>query len=222
LTATTATGPGTTTGTGTTATGTAFAQDFDSFLKLLTAQLQNQDPLAPMDADKFTSQLVQFSGVEQAINTNAKLDSLIGMSSAGLAGAGLQYVGAEVEVDGSEVTLDAGGADLRYSLAAPAATVQISLYDQSGKLVQQMSGPGAAGGNEAHWDGLIAPALRAPAGTYRANVVAKDAAGQPVAASQARRGTVDAAEVRNGTLLLDIAGTEVPADTVRIVGRPSS
>ncbi len=86
MTTTSATSAGTTTSAATGKAGTSFAQDFDSFLKLLTAQLQNQDPLAPMDADKFTSQLVQFSGVEQAINTNTKLDTLIGMSSAGMAG----------------------------------------------------------------------------------------------------------------------------------------
>ena len=222
MTTTSATSAGTTTSAATGKAGTSFAQDFDSFLKLLTAQLQNQDPLAPMDADKFTSQLVQFSGVEQAINTNTKLDTLIGMSSAGMAGAGLQYVGAVVEVDGSEVTLDDSGADVRYGLAAPAATVQVSLYDQSGKLVKQMTGTGGAGDNQVHWDGLISPAVRASAGTYRASVTAKDSAGQPVAASLAQRGTVDAAEVRNGTLLLSIGGTEVPADSVRVVGRASS
>ncbi len=206
----------------TTSATTGLSTDFNSFLKLLTAQLQNQDPLAPMDADKFTSQLVQFSGVEQAINTNTKLDQLIGMSSASMAGAGLNYVGAQVETDGSQVTLDDSGADVRYSLGAPAATVQISLFDQNGRLVQQMSGPGATGDNQAHWDGLLSPGVRAPDGTYKASIVAKDAAGQPVVATLGQIGTVDAAEVRNGTLLLSVGGTEVPADTVRIIGRAAS
>ena len=55
------------------------AEDFDSFLQLLTTQLQNQDPLSPLDTNEFTSQLVQFAGVEQQINVNQKLNSLVSL-----------------------------------------------------------------------------------------------------------------------------------------------
>jgi len=58
----------------TTASKASLSQDFDDFLQLLTTQLQNQDPLNPMDSNEFTNQLVQFSQVEQQINSNQKLD----------------------------------------------------------------------------------------------------------------------------------------------------
>ena len=62
--------------------------DFDMFLKLLTAQLQNQDPLEPMDASEFTKQLVQYSSVEQVIYTNKNLETLIALQQqGGLTGA---------------------------------------------------------------------------------------------------------------------------------------
>ena len=59
---------------------TGLAEDFAQFLTLLTVQLQNQDPLSPMDTTEFTNQLVAFTGVEQQINTNQKLDSLVAMN----------------------------------------------------------------------------------------------------------------------------------------------
>ena len=54
--------------------------DMDTFLTLLTTQLQYQDPLDPMDASEYTNQLVQYSNVEQAIQTNSKLDNLLNLS----------------------------------------------------------------------------------------------------------------------------------------------
>ena len=75
------------------------ASDFDSFLLLLTTQLQNQDQLEPMDAEKFTEQLVQFSGVEQAIETNAKLEDMVGLLQTSQTTAALQYLGSSGRAD---------------------------------------------------------------------------------------------------------------------------
>lgn len=76
--------------------GLKLAEDFDQFLNLLTTQLQNQDPLNPMDSNEFTNQIVQFSQVEQAINTNQKLDSLVSLQLASISGAALNYVGMDI------------------------------------------------------------------------------------------------------------------------------
>src|SRR6185503_2408522 len=70
-----------------------FAQNFDSFLTLLTAQLKNQDPLAPMDSTQFTTQLVQFTGVEQAIHQNKSLETLIALQKDAGVGAAVGYLG---------------------------------------------------------------------------------------------------------------------------------
>ena len=56
----------------------ALASDFETFLKLLTSQLRNQDPLKPLDSTDFVAQLASFSAVEQQVNTNTKLDQLLG------------------------------------------------------------------------------------------------------------------------------------------------
>ncbi len=72
------------------------AGNFDTFLKLLTTQLQNQDPMSPMDSNEFTQQLVAFSSVEQQINTNDNLQSLIALSLSQQASAAVNYIGHSV------------------------------------------------------------------------------------------------------------------------------
>ncbi len=64
--------------------GLKLADDMQQFLTLLTTQLQNQDPLSPMDSTEFTNQLVQFSQVEQQITSNQKLDSLLALQLASI------------------------------------------------------------------------------------------------------------------------------------------
>src|SRR5690554_3558349 len=93
------------------------ADNFDNFLKLLTTQLQHQDPLSPLDPTQFTEQLVQFSGVEQAIKTNEALGQLIALISADRLARAADYVGAEVEAAGQTVRLrDTGSAAFHYRL----------------------------------------------------------------------------------------------------------
>ena len=84
-------------------TNGAFSQltsDFDTFLTLLTTQLQNQDPLEPLDTEQFTSQLVQFAGVEQSIQANSNLETLISLQSGADKQASLDLVGRAVSVAG--------------------------------------------------------------------------------------------------------------------------
>jgi len=72
---------------GSSSTGATNTLDYNDFLQLLIAQLQNQDPTAPTDSTQFVSQLATFSQVEQSVNTNSKLDSLLTSSSLSLADA---------------------------------------------------------------------------------------------------------------------------------------
>src|SRR4029453_12532012 len=102
---------------------------------LLTKQLQNQDPLSPMDASQFTTQLVQFTGVEQQIAMNDKLDQLIGLQNGNQAAQALSYLGSAVEVLSDAVTLEKGGtADAPYTLPNTASASAIQIYDENDKL----------------------------------------------------------------------------------------
>ena len=107
---------------------TRLSDNYDTFLVLLTAQLQNQDPLAPMDSTQFTQQLVQFSQVEQQIRTNEQLEGLVGQYQAASAGAALSYLGKDAIIQANETYLAGGAANWAYSsrdrIAASTARVR--------------------------------------------------------------------------------------------------
>src|SRR5208282_1889249 len=81
------------------------AGNFNTFLQLLTTQLQNQNPLDPLDTNQFTQQLVEFASVEQQINTNTNLQSLINLQQTSEATSALQLVGSTVTISGNAATL---------------------------------------------------------------------------------------------------------------------
>ena len=87
-------------------TTTGIADNFQTFLTLLTTQLQNQNPLDPLDTNQFTQQLVQFAGVEQQLKSNDQLKSLVALEKSAQATQALVYVGNTVAVDGSKAQFD--------------------------------------------------------------------------------------------------------------------
>src|SRR5215468_478605 len=98
------------------------AGNFNTFLTLLTSQLQNQDPLSPMDSTQFTQQLVMFSQVEQQINTNDNLQSLIALNLSQNANSAVNYIGRSVVMTNGEGALQSNGdgtssVDWTYNLA---------------------------------------------------------------------------------------------------------
>src|SRR5215204_2274508 len=96
-------------------------QNFDKFLQLLTTQLKNQNPLEPLDSNQFTQQLVQFAQVEQQINMNTSLGTLVSLQQSGQTTAAMSFLGATAVVEGSTTQLQAGSAGWAFSLAKPAA-----------------------------------------------------------------------------------------------------
>lgn len=198
----------------------ALAKTFDNFLQLLTKQLEKQDPLSPMDATQFTSQLVQFSTVEQAINTNGKLDRLIEVISSSAQTSALQYIDSTVEIDTRVAHLaDKGEAGFGYTLPKAAKEVRIAVLDADGKVVRETAGNRAAGGNAFVWDGKGSNGTRQPAGTYRVEVTALDEAGEVMATEARASGKVAGVTTVNGRLMLTIGGTAVPVEAVTAVRR---
>ncbi len=202
--------------------GSKLAADFDGFLKLLTTQLQTQDPLSPMDAEQFTSQLVQFAGVEQAIRTNTQLESLVSLMRMTQHTAALQYVGANVELDNAKVHLPLGGeAAVAYTLGAPAQAVAIEIVDEAGLTVRRLTGPGGQGPQQVLWNGVDEDRRGRPAGTYGVRIEALDASGRPVPVTQTSSGRVDALLQTEEGLVLSVDGRSFPLDAVRAV-RPAA
>src|ERR1700730_14122668 len=114
--------PGTTTANKTTTASTAttgIAGNFNTFLQLLTTQLKNQNPLEPLDTNQFTQQLVQFAGVEQQINMNQQLTSLVALQKANQTTSAMGFLGATATVDGSATKLTNGQASWSFSVDKP-------------------------------------------------------------------------------------------------------
>jgi len=199
------------------------ADDFDSFLQLLTTQLKNQDPLSPLDANQFTEQLVQFSAVEQAIKTNDALGQLLSVIRSDQIARSVDYIGAEVEAAGQTVQLgDGAPARVHYRLDQAAAHVQIEIYDGAGRLVATRLGDGGAGAHSVDWDGRGQSGAPLPAGLYRFDVTAADAAGQAVPVATTIRGLVDGVEIDGHRLMLSIEGVLMPLESITSIYRPQT
>jgi flagellar basal-body rod modification protein FlgD len=202
-------------------TGQSLAANFDNFLKLLTTQLRNQDPVAPMDANAFTSQLVQFASVEQAIKTNDQLKELGTLISGTGTTSALSMLGRDAVVGTDRVGLgSSGGATIRYRLPDAAARTTASVIDADGRIVRTLTGTTAAGENAIVWDGLDGTGQRAAAGTYRVQIDAVRTDYQAIAAEQYLAGTVEAIEPDAGKISLIVAGAKVPLGDVRSVHTP--
>src|SRR5262245_44035848 len=129
--------PVTPSSTAATASAAASAQqqlstNFDSFLTLLTTQLQNQDPLQPMDSNQFTQQLVEFSQVEQQINSNKNLESLISLTKNQASVNAVSYIGKTLTLTDGTGALKDGEVTWAYSLDSAATTANLIVSDSLG------------------------------------------------------------------------------------------
>lgn len=196
--------------------GAKLAGDFSSFLKLLTTQLQNQDPTAPLDTNQFTNQLVLFSQVEQQLQTNKNLEKLIGDSSATGIQQGLGYIGKAVDAVGDKGVLADKNAVFAYSLPQDANTVDVSILDGTGQPVFSGTGSKKAGKNLVVWDGVNSfNGNTMPDGTYQIVVTAKDIKEEKIAATTYTTGRVTSSELdADGNTVLNIGSAKVPINDV--------
>src|SRR5258706_14487513 len=102
-----------------------------TFLKLLTTQLKNQDPLSPLDSNQFTQQIVQMTGVEQQLYSNQLLEQLVAGGGAGLSGS-VGLIGKTVAVKGDTNPLGLGQASYAYYLAPPPANTNLVIDNWAG------------------------------------------------------------------------------------------
>lgn len=177
---------GTATASSSTGTATAQAQDInqDTFLKLFVTQLQNQDPLNPMDPSGMLSQLAQFTALEQQTQSNDLLKNLLSAIQSQSQFDLMQFVGREVVTQGNTVSLpQSGGTSLSYDLGGNANNVTVSILDSNGQLVRTIQeGAQAQGRQVVEWDGLDGNGNPLPEGTYSFQVQATDSNGSGVTA----------------------------------------
>ena len=185
------------------------SDNFDNFLTLLTTQLQNQDPLSPISPTEFTTQLVQFSNVEQQINSNKRLEQLVALQVSSHSLAAASYLGTTVEAVGDFAPLEGGEAQYTYTLATAAEDSTIEIYDTKGARVFSAEGQTDAGKHSFVWDGRDKSGLALPDGTYRIAVVAGDNDG-PVDTSTTIAGKVTRVNMTADGLSLSLGVLSVP------------
>ncbi len=170
-------------------------ENFETFLTLLTTQLQNQDPLDPLDSGEFTSQLVQFTAVEQSINTNDNLEALLILTQAASTGNAVNYIGKTVTFKGNATALASGRAQWQYNLESQAAETTIVVSDDSGKVVYSQAGQTAPGEHDFIWDGTDNAGNSLPDGLYTVQVSATDTDGNNVFADTFVTGAITGVDI---------------------------
>lgn len=165
------------------AANAALSQNYETFLKLLTSQLSNQDPLNPVDSSQFTQQLVQYSQVEQQIKTNDKLESLLSEGRIAGASAGLAFIGHVATVASPTAALGQdGGASWTYDANGAVGDVKLSVLDAKGHVVFSKTEPAGDGKVKFTWDGRNTLGARQAPGAYTLKIGAADVNGDDVAA----------------------------------------
>jgi flagellar basal-body rod modification protein FlgD len=189
----------------------SFTQNFNTFLTLLTTQLQNQDPLSPMDSNTFTQQLVEFSQVEQQINTNNNLQSLIQLQSAGETISSIPLVGDQIEYNNATAPLENGQASFSYTLPSATAKTELVVTDQNNNVLYNAAGSTTAGTQNFVWNGQTNSGQQMPnGGNYTLQVVATDANNNPVTATIQSIGAVNSVAVSSGQPTFNVNGISVP------------
>ncbi|CAN5323139.1 flagellar hook capping FlgD N-terminal domain-containing protein [soil metagenome] len=199
---------------------TGIADNFQSFLTLLTTQLQNQNPLDPLDTNQFTQQLVQFAQVEQQLKSNDQLASLVKIEKTAQSTQALVFVGQTVAVDGSTAKFD-GNATWNFSSPSSSAAT-ISITSATGATAYSGSFNIASGNSSFVWDGKGNDGTSWPVGDYKMTVTAKDSTGKDVAISTEIQGTVDSVDLTASPALLSIGGKNYTLDQIKRVVRASA
>lgn len=203
---------------------------FDSFLILLTQQMKNQDPLKPMDATQFTTQLVQFTQVEQQIRQNQNLEAMIVLEHSTLVSSMVSYLGKTVDTRGESVFLAEGGTpDISYTMPEGAAKVELTITDASGTVLRTVTLDKATetskGAHVYTWDGKNNSGTVMAEGTYNVKFRALDGTGQeakaangvPIVVGTTASGKVTNVTIVDGQIILTVGGAKIPLAEVSSV-----
>ena len=196
---------------------TGIADNFQTFLTLLTTQLQHQNPMDPLDTNQFTQQLVQFAGIEQQLKSNEQLKSLVEIEKSAQATQALVYVGNTVAVDGSKAAFDKSAT---WNFQTDKDTsAKITITNSTGQTAYSGNFTMTKGNSRFVWDGKGNDGVQWPAGTYTLTATGKDSSGNNVAISTEVQGIVDSVDLTASPPLLSIGGQSYTTDKIKRVVR---
>jgi len=190
--------PPTSTATGsasaTSGTAASVAQNYTTFLQMLTTQLKNQDPLNPVDSNQFTQELVMFSQVEQQLQTNSQLGTLVSLEQANQSTAALSFVGKTVTFNSNTTQMTNSQATWSLVSNSP-ATASVVVQNSAGQTVYSGTQALNAGTNTFAWNGQGNNGTQWPDGAYTISVSATNANGQSVPVTTQASGVVSSVDV---------------------------
>ena len=225
--ATTPTSAATTGATTAQAAGTTGSQqlagNFDTFLQLLTTQLQNQDPLDPLDTNQFTQQLVEFASVQQQVDMNTNMQTMISLQQTSEATSAMQLLGANVTLGGGTAALsNATGSPATWNLSSPSpATGTVTITNSTGQTVFTGQVSLNAGNQTYSWGGQGPNGITEPDGNYTLSITATGANGQPVTVSSQVQGVVTAVNVNATPATVTVGGQSYAISAIQSVNSNS-
>lgn len=193
--------------------------DFNTFLTLLTTQLQNQSPTDPLDTNQMTSQLVQFASVEQQIAMNQNLERLVGLQQVAQLTAAAPLIGQVVEVASDRLTVQGGTASLRLPAAGAASSARIVVADASGRTLTDQITRLESASSTWQWNGRDIAGRAVADGAYRVTVTGLTATGGAASAPFTVLGRATSADRTDGALNLNLGALSVGFDSLRGLGR---
>src|SRR5712675_1414833 len=198
------------------------AGNFQTFLTLLTTQLKNQNPLDPLDTNQFTQQLVSFAGVEQQINMNTQLKTMVALQQSAQATQALNFVGATVAVNGTGAQMVNAQAQWTYAPTS-AGTATFTITNSTGQTAFSQTGPVQPGAQQFVWNGIGNTGQQWPDGSYTLTVTTTDpATGKTTAVPTQVTGVVDSVDLTQNPPLLSIGGQNFTMNQILRVIAPAN
>jgi flagellar basal-body rod modification protein FlgD len=190
----------------------------DDFMKMLLAQLQNQDPLNPMNGADFAAQLAQFSSLEQLSNLNATMSSLPTYLQSFSNAQMVNMIGDEAIVKGNIINVSGSTANIVFSLPSDIQSGTITISDSSGNQLGTMQiGSKSAGINTISWD-----TSKMSTGNYTFTMSAVDKNGAAVTPDTLISGTVTGATFKDNTAYLTINGQAVAFSNIVAINKSTN
>ncbi len=191
------------------------ADNFDTFLSLLTTQLKYQNPLDPLDTNQFTQQLVQFTGVEQQLKTNDFLEAMMQTTQNASNVQAVSYIGKEVTSSGKVADLTSEGATWAFNLKDTADSITVTVKDDKGNVVFQETAPGLEAGPRAYnWNGIGSDGNPKPNGKYSIEIQARDAENNLIPVTTEAVGKVTSVDLSGKEPVLLVGKTRIPLANV--------
>lgn len=191
----------------------SIGEDYTAFLTLLTTQLKNQDPSKPMSTDSFTSELALLAGVEQQVETNQKLSTLISLNESSQLSSDSNLVGKTATAKITSLPLQGGKASLSFDTEVK-EPIAISVANSSGMVVKEALGTSQPGTNTWSWDGKDMSGNQLPNGQYFVSVKTMDSAGNTADVPFTVSGKISSVSKGDDDLEVNMGQTEIPMSSI--------